>query len=61
MSSVAYLCVHNNPSQLVNSSLNEMLRVGFYTVMFTSTVNYGVITCMYLNLDFSRASHFIVS
>ena len=41
----AYPCVHNNPSQLVDSSLIGMLRVGFYTVMFTSTVSYRVIAC----------------
>ena len=30
-------------------------------VSVQSCVNYRVITCMYLNLDFSRASHFLVS
>ena len=58
MSSVAaYPCVHNNPSQLVNSSLIGMLRVGSYTYVYCKLQSYG----MYLNLDFSRASHFIVS
>ena len=66
VSSVA-VCVHNNPSQIVNSPLIGMLRFSFYTVMFTSTVNYRITgiacTCTYipeLGL-YSWASHFIVS
>ena len=44
MSSVAaYPCVHNNPSQLVNSSLIGMLSISFYTVMFMCTVNYRLL------------------
>ena len=48
---VAHSCVHNNPSQLVTSSLINLGCSGLISiqsVMFTSTVNYRV---MYLNFE----------
>ena len=56
----AYPCVHNNPSQLVNSSVIEMLRIGFYTVMFTSTVNYRLLHVPELGLQSSLQLYSII-
>ena len=53
-------CLHNNPSQLINSSVIEMLRIGFYTVMFTCTVNYKLLHVTELGLQSSLRVYSII-